>query len=193
MMTEEIKVLSDIIKRRRSVFPVSYTAQEIPVEVIQQILESANYAPTHKLTEPWRFRVFIKEGKNRLGTELARIYQASTTEDTFLQKKYDNFVTKANQAGCIIVLTAQLNPALLPEWEEVAALACAVQNMALTAEALEVGTYWSSPGMIKHMNDFLGLEENEKCFGLFYMGYHDHQPRVAKRTPMAHKVKWIEE
>ena len=51
-MEQEIEILSRIIKRRRSIFPVSYTNQEVPVKVIQQILESANYAPTHKLTQP---------------------------------------------------------------------------------------------------------------------------------------------
>jgi nitroreductase len=66
-MEQEIEILSRIIKRRRSIFPVSYTNQEVPVKVIQQILESANYAPTHKLTQPWRFIFFRNEGKNKFG------------------------------------------------------------------------------------------------------------------------------
>jgi hypothetical protein len=46
----------------------------------------------------------------------------------------------------------------------------AVQNMYLTATANEVGCYWSSSGMIKHLDEFLGLQENQKCYGLFYLG-----------------------
>ena len=59
---------------------------------------------------------------------------------------------------------------LLPEWEEIAATAMAVQNMYLTATAYEVGCYWSTPGMINHLREFLQLEENQKCIGLFYLG-----------------------
>lgn len=191
-MEKEIDILSRIIKRRRSIFPDSYTKQEVPVELIRQILESANYAPTHKLTEPWRFTVFRNEGKMKLGTELARLYKAAMPEHQFLQKKYDSILEKAAQANCIITLNAELHADKIPEWEEVAALACAVQNMALTAEALNIGAYWSSPAMIADLNTFLNLNDQEKCFGLFYMGYHDEAPRAARRTPIEDKVRWVE-
>ncbi|MES2828164.1 MAG: nitroreductase [Bacteroidota bacterium] len=191
-MEQELNTINAIIRRRRSIFPVSYTTAEITVDVIEQILENANYAPTHKLTQPWRFVVFRKEGKLKFGEELARLYQATTPEHQFLQKKFDSILEKAEQASCIIALNAQLNPDKLPEWEEVAALACAVQNMALTAEALNVGAYWSSPGMIADLKDYLNLGEQEKCFGLFYMGYHNEKPREPIRTPVTTKTKWIE-
>ncbi|NRF40424.1 nitroreductase [Pedobacter foliorum] len=191
-MEQEIDILSRIIKRRRSIFPVSYTEQEVPVEVIKQILDSANYAPTHKLTQPWRFIVFRNEGKAKLGQELARLYKETTPANQFLQKKYDSILEKAGQASCIITLNAALNSDKVPEWEELAALACAVQNMALTAEALNVGAYWSSPGMIVDLKYYLNLGEQEKCFGLFYMGYHNEEPREAQRGPIEDKIKWIE-
>lgn len=191
-MNTDIEVLNNIIKRRRSIFPISYTKEEIPTDVIKQILESANYAPTHKLTEPWRFVVFRNEGKIKFANELARLYKETTSDHQFLQKKYDSILEKAIQSSCIIALNAQLHPDKLPEWEEIASLACAVQNMALMAEALEVGAYWSSPGMIVELNDYLNLGEQEKCFGLFYMGYHNEKPRTAARTPIDNKIKWIE-
>lgn len=192
MENNEITILSNIIKRRRSIFPVSYTQQEIPVAVIRQILESANYAPTHKLTEPWRFIVFRNEGKIKLGEELARLYKENTPASQFLQKKYDSITEKTTQASCVIALNASLNSDKIPEWEELAALACAVQNMALTAEALQVGAYWSSPGTIAELKEYFNLAEQEKCFGLFYMGYHNEEPREAKRRPMEEKIKWVE-
>lgn len=192
-MENEIEILSSIIKRRRSVFPPSYTAEEIPAELITQILESANYAPTHKLTQPWRFIVCHKEGKRKLGLELARLYKEQTPEAQFLQKKYDGIMAKTAQSSCVIVLNAQLHPDILPEWEEIAAFACAVQNMALTAEALKIGAYWSSPGTIKDLNKYFELAPDEKCFGLFYMGFHQEEPRAPKRTPIEEKVRWIEE
>ncbi|MET3115024.1 nitroreductase [Pedobacter sp. CG_S7] len=192
-MAEVFDTITEIIKRRRSIFPISYTDEVVPDEVIRQLLENANYAPTHKLTEPWRFMVFRSAGKKRLGMELARIYKVSTPAALFLQKKHDSITDKIDRASCVIVLNAQLNPDKVPEWEEIAALACAVQNMALTAEALSVGAYWSSPELISGLNDFLELSNNEKCFGLFYLGYHKEEPRPANRTPIASKVKWIED
>jgi len=191
-MTEDFSILSNIIKRRRSVFPNSYTAEEVPVGVIKQILESANYAPTHKLTQPWRFTVYRNVGKDKLGSALAQAYKLTTPTAIFLQKKYDSFAEKVSCASAVIVINAHLHPDQVPEWEEIAAVACAVQNMALTAEALNVGAYWSSPGILAGLKDFLELAEQEKCYGLFYLGYHEDQPRQANRTPIEDKVKWIE-
>lgn len=191
-MSSKAEILSTIIKNRRSVFPESYIQQEIPTNIIEQILESANYAPTHKLTQPWRFTVIRKEGKAKLGAELGRIYKETVPAEKFLQKKYDSFGQKTSQAEVIVAINIQFHEDKVPNWEEIAAVGCAVQNMALTAEALNVGAYWSSPPLIDHLGDFLGLSENEKCYGLFYMGYHNAEQREANRTPMADKVKWIE-
>ena len=50
-----------LISERRSVFPASYTDRKIDKDIILQILENANYAPTHRLTQPWRFKVMEGE------------------------------------------------------------------------------------------------------------------------------------
>ena len=192
-MSTKAEILSEIITKRRSIFPESYLSKEIPKELIVQILESANYAPTHKLTQPWRFKVMVKEGKQKLGAELGRIYRETTPAEKFLQKKYDSFAQKTSRAAVIIAICIEFHADKVPAWEEIAAVGCAVQNMALTAEALDIGAYWSSPHLIDHLGDFLELNENEKCYGLFYMGYHNAERRAANRTPMAEKVKWMEE
>lgn len=190
-MNNEYEVLSKIIRNRRSIFPASYIEKEIPKATIEQILESANYAPTHKLTQPWRFVVIRNEAKKKLGIELGEIYKRIIPAEKFMQKKFDSFAQKTAQAACIIAINIEFHADKLPEWEEIAAVACAVQNMALTAETLQVGAYWSSPPLIAGLGDFLGLAENEKCFGLFYMGYHEEEARGANRTSMAEKIKWL--
>ncbi|PWS25953.1 nitroreductase [Pedobacter yonginense] len=191
-MTTAYENLIKVIKERRSIFPASYIKKEIPLEVINQILESANYAPTHKLTQPWRFTVIRKTGLERLGAELGNLYKALVAPQQFLQKKYDSFAEKTSQADCVIAINMQLS-GKIPEWEELAAVSCAVQNMALTAESLKVGAYWSSPPIIDDLGNFLKLNQNEKCIGLFYMGYHNEKPWTPNRTPIEEKVKWIEE
>jgi len=191
-MSTAYETIVKIIKERRSIFPASYIKKEIPVEVINQILETANYAPTHKLTQPWRFTIIRKAGLPKLGEELGKLYKQKVSPQQFLQKKYDSFAEKTSQADCIIAINMALS-GKIPEWEELAAVSCAVQNMALTAESLKVGAYWSSPPLIDDLGEFLGLTENEKCIGLFYMGYHNEKPWAPNRTPMEGKVKWIED
>lgn len=166
---DKAEVLKNIIETRRSVFPKSYTTEDINEEVLSEILNSATFAPNHKRTKPWRLKVFRGEEKKALGETLAKIYQQTTNPQSFLEKKFLDISDKAAKSNAIITISVNFS-GLLPEWEEIAATAMAVQNMYLTATAHEVGCYWSTPGMINHLGDFLGLEENQKCIGLFYLG-----------------------
>lgn len=162
-------ILKEIIESRRSIFPKDYTGEEIEQKILDEILRSATFAPNHKRTKPWRFKIFKGEEKNRLGEKLAEIYKNTVAPQHFLEKKYLSISEKAAKANVIVTISVNFS-GLLPEWEEIAATAMAVQNMYLTCTAHGIGSYWSSPGMIKHLDDFLNLEENQKCYGLFYMG-----------------------
>lgn len=183
--------IKQVINQRRAVFPPSYTQQEIPKSLLIELLECANTAPTHKLTQPWRFIVFRENGLTKLADQLAEQYKIHTPSEQFLQKKYENTREKVLQSGAVIALAVSYSGAL-PQWEELAATACAVQNLWLAASAAGIGGYWSSPGTVKYMDDFLALAANEECLGFFYMGYHDEPARGSTRKPVLEKVRWEE-
>lgn len=192
MSTTDFETIQYLINHRRSIFPSSYTAQEIPKDTLLRVLECANAAPTHKLTQPWRFTVFQGKGLPRLANQLADLYRQSTPEALFLQKKYDNTREKVLQSAAVIAIHVHYSGDV-PEWEELAAVACAVQNLWLASSAAGIGGYWSSPGSIAQMGNFLGLTDNEQCIGFFYMGYHHETARVANRTSVTEKIKWEDE
>lgn len=163
------EILKNIIENRRSVYPKDYSGDAIPEAVLQQILDSANFAPNHKKTKPWRFKILKGEELSALGAEMQRLYKLHTPEHLFLQKKYDDFAVKISQTYAVIPIVVNFS-GLVPEWEEIAAVSMAVQNMYLTASANQVGCYWGTPGFAPKLHDFLNLEENQRCLGLFFMG-----------------------
>ena len=177
------------IHSRRTVNQNSFTDEEISQEDLLAILEAANVAPTHKRTQPWRFVVFQKEGLQRLGAELSRIYKTITPAEKYSETAERNMGKKATDSNVAIAIIVNYTGDL-PEWEELAATACAVQNMWLAAHSLQIGGYWASPGLINHLGPFLELAENQKCIGIFYMGHHNSEPREAVRTPIAEKVRF---
>ena len=97
------------------------------------------------------------------------------------------------KAGCVIAICMQRDPkASLPEWEEIAATAMAVQNMWLTAHGMNIGAYWASPGVIKYMDKFIHLEEGEQCLGFFYMGKYDEElPEGTRKSTIEEKTTWV--
>lgn len=181
----------EVIKNRRSIFPKSYLQKPIEKEVLLTLLDCANQAPTHRLTQPWRFKVFREAGLERLANEMVRQYKETTNPEVFLQKKSDAIYEKVMLSGAVLAICMNVN-GKVPEWEEVAAVACSVQNIWLAASTMGIGSYWSSPGLITNLNSFLELDENEKCIGLFYMGYHQEENREGNRTPIEDKITWIE-
>ncbi|MEM0518020.1 nitroreductase family protein [Aequorivita flava] len=179
------------IKSRRAVFPAQYNKQPIAKEDVLNILEAANWAPTHKRTEPWRFRVFHGVSQVGLGKFMAETYKQTT--EKFSEFTYNKLMDNPVKAGCVIVICMQRDPKeSLPEWEEIAATAMAVQNMWLTAHDLGIGAYWSTPGILKYMDKFIQLEEGEQCLGLFYLGKYDEPlPEGTRKNSIETKTVWM--
>ncbi len=184
-------MILELIRKRRSIFPVQYNAEPISREALERILEAANWAPNHKKTEPWRFKVLQGNSKEALGTFLANKYQEVEAKPKKLKIK--KLLDNPSRAAAVIAICMQRDPnESLPEWEEVAATAMAVQNMWLCCTEMGIGSYWSSPGLIKYMDAFFDLNEGEKCLGFFYMGYYDEGPEAGVRQPIEDKVVWLE-
>ncbi|TYZ60261.1 hypothetical protein PybrP1_008492 [[Pythium] brassicae (nom. inval.)] len=189
----------ELIKHRRSIFPQDYdTSRQVPRAVVEQMLESANWAPTHARTEPWRFVVFSSPAaRERLGRLEAELYKKMVPPARFLQKKYDKKVASKLQASHVIAICMKRQESEnLPELEEVCAVAAAVQNLHLSATGHGVGGYWSSgpPIFSSEMKDFLGLGPKDKCLGLFYVGYpKPGHVATGARKSIKDKVKWVVE
>jgi nitroreductase len=185
--------LSALIRRRRSIFPKSYLP-DTPVtrDELEQLLENARWAPTHRLTEPWRFQVFhTPESRDALGDYLADYYVKTTPPDLFSEEKKQKAGENPRRSGAVIAIIMHRDAEQrVPEFEEIAAVAMAVQNMWLTCTALGLGCYWSTPAAALNADAFLGLQPGERCLGFFYIGRHNMPEVDGKRTGMEDKVLW---
>ncbi len=184
--------VSELIRKRRAIFPKTYNKRPISRDVIEEVLENANWAPTHKLTQPWRFKVFVGQKLQELGDYMSSFYKENTPAERFSEVKYNKLLSNPARSACVIAICMQRDSKeQIPEWEEIASVACAVQNMWLTCTAHDIGCYWSTPQAALEARDFLGLEEGERCLGLFYMGRHDLPELPGKRTPIERKARWM--
>merc|ERR1719187_1933617 len=52
-----------LIKSRRTIMPKDLNGEKLSNDQIETLLEAANWAPTHKTTEPWRFTVITGSEK----------------------------------------------------------------------------------------------------------------------------------
>ena len=198
MSTYDKAQVNDLIRNRRSVFPAQYSSEPVADEIIREMLENANWAPTHRFTEPWRFVVFKGEGLKKLAEFQSELYKELAQKNgNFNEATYDKLAAKPQMASHVIAIGMARDPKeSVPEVEEVAATAMAVQNMYLTAAANGIGCYWGSGGVTykEEAKAFFGLGPNDKLLGFMYVGNlkTDKKP-AGRRNPIEEKVTWVEE
>lgn len=189
---------NQLIRNRRSIFPKDYTGEKVDDAIIRQMLENANWAPTHKLTEPWRFVVFTGEGLKHLAEIQGDVYKKVTEANgTFKEERYQNLITKPMECSHIIAIGMKRDEKKgVPEWEELAAVFCAVENMYLTATAYGIGCYLSTGGVTNfpEAKEHFGLGPDDKLCGFINVG----MPKAGltfgmRRKSIEEKVKWIKE
>ena len=181
------KIINEIIRSRKSIYPSQYNGEKIPERIIKDILENANTAPNHKLTYPWRFHVFSGDKKNILAQEIIKLNHDTINNNK--KKRIKDKITTSSHVICICMQRDQEKR--VPEWEEIAATSMAVQNMWLTCTANNIGCYWSSPEYIKRMNIFLELEEGQRCLGFLYLGMYNILPDIkVRKKDISENIIW---
>lgn len=188
------EAINEGIRNRRSIYTSMFSEEKVDKHIIELMLENANYAPTHKLTEPWRFLVYEGEGLVKLAEFQSDLYKRKSTNDgSFSEEKYNKLKSKPLECSHIIAIGMNRSNKI-PEMEEVSAVAAAVQNMWITASAHKIGCYWSTGGVTfyEEAKPFFDLGEGDKLMGFLFIGMpkNDQWPE-AKRTSIDTKVKWV--
>ncbi|MBW3128080.1 nitroreductase family protein [Hymenobacter profundi] len=191
----DVEQINRLLHERRSMQPVQFApGRIIPDEIIQQLLENANWAPTHKRTEPWRFVVFSGAGLQKLATFQSETYKQHAGEK-FQQAKYEKLAQMPLLSSHAIAIGLKRTDEV-PEIEEVEAVACAVQNLHLTATAYGLAGFWGSGGVtyVEDAKPFFGLAPTDRLLGIFWLGYPKEGATArSTRKPIAEKVTWVTE
>ena len=189
------EALNRLVQQRRSVFPQDYTGEKVADTIVHQILENGRWAPTHKMTQPWRFLVFTGDGIRALAKFQSELYKDVTLADgTFKENKYQNLQSKPLLSSHIIaVAMIRDEKRSLPEVEEIGAVFCAIQNMYLTASVYNVGCYLSTGGItyFDEAKPFFDLGKDDRIIGFFHLGIPKKVYPPGRRMPLEDVCQWI--
>src|SRR5262249_51784152 len=115
-------------------------------ETIETLLQAANRAPNHHLTQPWRFSVVKGDARDKLADAMeAAMRRRMTAEgETDPQKLGRNaMMERAKPFRAPVVVAVSVNRAPenehIPPFEDLAATAAAVENMLLAAHGMGLG------------------------------------------------------
>lgn len=196
-MKYNLSEITEVIQNRRTIYPEQYADRKVHREIVEKVLNNAIWAPTHGMTQPWRFRVYMNDQLKKLSDFLGETYVTFSGEH-FDPGKLDKIRNRPLLSSAVIVVSMSRDSReKILEIEEIEAVACAVQNMYLTATAYGIGGFWSTPKFIYTdlVHDFFELGEKDKCLGIFYMGYPKAEIGWPKgqRKPLEYVTKWLDQ
>lgn len=191
----EPRVINELIRNRRSVYQNQFSGERVDDTLVNQLLENANWAPTHKLTEPWRFIVFTGEGIKKLAEAQADVYKKVTSANgSFKEERFQNLLTKPALSSHIIAVGMKRDEKKsVPEIEEVGAVFCAIENIYLTATAYGIGCYLSTGGItyFEEAKELFGLGSEDKLLGFIHLGIPKTEIPQGRRKTIDDKVTWV--
>lgn len=180
------------IKTRRSTR--KYTDEPVSPKLLEEVIEAGRYAPSGGNSQSTHFLVIKNPAILRELAELVKNEFSQMEVDETTYRSLANAI-RASKAGNytfhynapVLILTANKEDYS----NNLADCACAVENMMVAANELDLGSCWIN--QLKWLNEnrkiteylsSLGLEEGEKVYAGMILGYADTEDGKPQRNPL---------
>ena len=167
-----------IIKNRRNT--KEFTDSEVRDEDIKTLLEAAVWAPNHRNTEPWRFVVVRKnaEMKSLIGEGLVSL-QENISGIKLPEEHKQRICDGVIASPTLIFVFSLIGDTDEITEENYGAVCCAIQNIQIVAESMDLSVGWSTGRMCKisNLDEIFGTSKEElKIAGVLTIGYAKPMP-----------------
>lgn len=157
-------MLDDLIRSRRT--HKAYGPEPVPRETLLELFELARWAPNHRVTNPWRFRV--------IGPRALETLKAAA------EAHKPGSASKLDRAPTLVAVSAKQSGDEEQDHEDVLATAVAAYIVLLGAHERGLAAYWRTVPVL----GALGLPDDERPIGLLYLGTPRQEQRVPERAPV---------
>ena len=146
--------LEDAIRTRRTF--KAFRPDPVPRETLDELFELARWAPSHNLTNPWRFRVVGPEA-------LAKLKEAAGPESA----------PKLDRAPTLVAASAVKTGDPVQDEEDLLATGVASYIVLVAAHARGLAGYWRTPGVLRTPEGraAVGIPDDEHFVGLLHLGW----------------------
>ena len=164
-------VALELLLSRRSGSAKNMTEPGPSPDQIDILLAAAARAPDHGKLFPWRFIVFEKAGRRRMGALLAECLAVSEPNSATgrLEQERQRFL----RAPVVIGVVSRVRESIpIPEWEQILSAGAVCQNLLIAAHAMGFVANWITEWCAYDslVNARLGLKNGERIAGYIYVG-----------------------
>jgi nitroreductase len=175
----------EAIMTRRSV--PKTTSDEIARTAVERLLEAGVRAPTHHLTQPWRFVVLAGEARKELGDAWAQAEAHREPEKVRIKPLRSPVIIA-------VIATPKAHLPKVQEIEEHHAVGAAMQNILLAAHDMGLGAMLRTgkAAFYEEVRAVLGVKDDEYVAGFIYLGHPEDtgERPMTRRTPATELTEW---
>lgn len=179
------------IASRRSI--KEFTGREVTRDEIVRLLEAAQQAPNHRMTQPVRFRVLGPETRRAYG-EVLGLRKSKKVEDPGAAQAIVDKVSAAEAAvpaTIAVSVTVDDNPEIREE--DYATALMAVQNLMLAAVDAGLGSHLKSGAVMDdpRTREALGVPDGERIVAIVHLGEPASVPEPKSRKGVEEVTRWL--
>ena len=158
-----------------------YRPDMVETEKLEQVLAAARQAPSGGNNQTCHFLVIrSREVLRKLAAMAEEAFAGmEATEDTYASLRHA--ITASKRGGYVFCYNAPVLIAVANRRDygnNMADCACAIENMMVAANALDLGSCWinqlrwlnEEPALVEYLRS-LGMKENERVYGAVILGY----------------------
>ena len=173
----------------------NYLPDAVEKEKLEQILEAARQAPSGGNNQTNHFLVIQNREilQKLIGMTEAAFAKMEADENTYPSLRHA--IEASKKGGYVFCYNAPLLIAVANRRDygnNLADCACAIENMMIAANALDLGSCWinqlrwlnEEPALVEYLSS-LGMKEYERVYGAVIIGYPANG--LPNRSPMAQK------
>jgi nitroreductase len=168
-----------------------FKSDPVPKEALERMLQTAVWAPNHRLTEPWRFFV-LEKGSDALDKAAGLAYDFSMQRNNNPQRAE---ATRQSMLNTPVLMYLYYTPGRDEEGtrENYASVCCAAHNMALAGVAEGLAVTWETGGPTRHpdLAETLGAGDGWMLATMLSIGYPAEDPN-SQRTPVGNFINWLD-
>lgn len=184
--------VEDAIEERVSV--KEYTDAPVPRATIERLLELANTAPNHRMTQPLEFRVLGASSKRAYADALADRKTKKIDDPGVAEAVRTKVVRRHERVPAMIGVVVEESEDPEIREEDYATAFMAIQNLSLAAVGMGLGTHIKTGAVMGEasLRAALDVAEGQRLVAIVFLGEPAEVPDRKPRAPAEQKTRWLD-
>jgi nitroreductase len=170
-----------------------FTPREVSRSEIEELIAAAVTAPNHRMTQPWTFYVLGPKAREAYGEVLGKRKAAKAADPDAAREVVAKVSAEHRDLPAMVAVAVRLSEDPEIREEDYASAFMAIQNLALAAHAMGLGTHVKSGAIMADpaARATMGVREGERIVATIHLGEPGAPAPERPRKTVSEVTSWV--